>query len=114
ETEHRRQRPQSQRKQARHSRGKLKPQSDKKVGGVNAKTKRVGDLRQTSAGKTPDQKRAEQEARCDPRDALLSKDMGFPGDEPLVGQSRQPTTSPATEPGPGASSGTIGNSGGSG
>jgi hypothetical protein len=46
-TERRRQRPKSPKKQALHSSGKHKTQSDKNVVVVNAKTKRVGDLRQT-------------------------------------------------------------------
>jgi len=113
-TERRRQRPKGQKKQALHYSGKLKTHSDKNVVVVNAKTKRVGYLSQTYAGKTHDKKIADQEALCYPRDAILYKDTGFQGYEPLVGQSRQPKKSPAKEPCPGARSGTIGNSHGSG
>jgi Helix-turn-helix of DDE superfamily endonuclease/DDE superfamily endonuclease len=96
-TERRRQRPKSPEKQARHYSGKHKTHSDKNVVVVNAKTKRVGYLSQTYAGKTHDKKIADQEALCYPRDAILYKDTGFQGYEPPVRQSRQPKKSRAKE-----------------
>jgi len=106
-TERRRQRPKSPEKQALHYSGKHKTHSDKNVVVVNAKTKRVGYLSQTYAGKTHDKKIADQEAIGYPRDAILYKDTGFQGYEPPVGQTRQPKKSPAKEPCPRARSGTI-------
>jgi hypothetical protein len=113
-TERRRQRPKSPEKQALHSRGKHKTHSDKNVVVVNAKTRRVGYLSQTYAGKTHDKKIAEQDALCYPRDAVLYKDTGFQGSEPPGGQTRQPKKSPAQENCPGARSGTSGSCRGSG
>ena len=107
-TERRRQRPKSPTKQALHYSGKHKTHSDKNVVVVNAKTKRVGYLSPTYAGKTHDKKIVDQEAIEYPRDAILYKDTGFQGYEPPVRQSRQPKKSPAKEPCPGVRSGTIG------
>ncbi|MBI3797164.1 MAG: transposase [Deltaproteobacteria bacterium] len=89
-TDRRRQRPQSPEKQALHYSGKHKTHRDKNVGIVQAKTKRVGYLRQTYAGKTHDKKIADQEALCYPPNTLLYKDTGFQGYEPPVSQTRQP------------------------
>lgn len=69
-TERRRQRPKSPQTQARHYSGKPKTHSDKHVVVVNAKTKRVGSLSLTYAGKTHDQKIVAQEAIAYPRDAI--------------------------------------------
>lgn len=107
-TERRRQRPKSQAKQALHYSGKHKTHSDKNVVVVNAKTKRVGYLSQTYAGKVHDKKIADQEAPAYPPEAILYKDTGFQGYEPPVGQTRQPKKSLATEPCPGAKSAAIG------
>lgn len=96
-TERRRQRPKSPEKQALRYSGKSKTHSDKNVVVVNAKTKRVGYLSQTYAGKTHDKKIADQEALCYPPDAILYKDTGFQDYEPPVGQIRQPKKSPAKE-----------------
>jgi DDE superfamily endonuclease/Helix-turn-helix of DDE superfamily endonuclease len=96
-TERRRQRPKNPAKQALHYSGKSKTHSDKNVVVVNAKTKRVGYLSQTYAGKTHDKKIADQEAPCYPHDAILYKDTGFQGYEPPVSQTRQPKKSPAKE-----------------
>ena len=52
-TDRRRQRPKDKVKQALHYSGKHKTHSDKNSGVVNAKTKRVGYLSQTYAGKSP-------------------------------------------------------------
>jgi len=92
-TDRRRQRPQNPEKQALHYSGKHKAHSDKNVVVVHAKTKRVGYLSQTYAGKTHDKKIADQEALCYPRHTILYKDSGFQGYEPPVGQTRQPKKS---------------------
>lgn len=107
-TERRGQRPKSPQPQARHYSGKPKTHSDKPVVVVHAKTKRVGSLSLTYAGKTHDQKIVDQEAIAYPRDAIWWKDTGFPGYEPLVRQIRQLKKSLATEPCPGERSGRIG------
>ena len=104
----RRQRPKSPEKQALPYSGKPKAHRDKNVVVVNAKTKWVGYLSQTYAGKVHDKKIADQEALCYPPDAILSKDTGFQGYEPPVGQTRQPKKSLATEPCLGARSAAIG------
>lgn len=96
-TERRRQRSKSPEKQALHYSGKSKTHSDKNVVVVNAKTKRVGYLSQTYAGKTHDKKIADQEALCYPHNAILYQDTGFQGYAPAVGQTRQPKKSLATE-----------------
>jgi len=96
-TDPRRQRPKSQEKQALHYSGKHKAQSDKNVVVVNAKTKRVGYLSQTYAGKTHDKKIVDTEAIRYPRDAILYKDTGFQGYEPPVRQTQQPKKSRAKE-----------------
>jgi hypothetical protein len=107
-TDRRRQRPQSPEKQALHYSGKHKAHSDKNVVVVNAKTKRVGYLSQTYAGKIHDKKIADQEALCDPRNAILYKDTGFQGYEPPVGQTRQPKKSRVKESYRRARNGTTG------
>lgn len=94
-TDRRRQRPQNPAKQALHYSGKHKAHSDKNVVIVHAKTKRVGYLSQTYAGKTHDKKIADSEALCYPRTTILYKDTGFQGYEPPVGQTRQPKKSRA-------------------
>jgi hypothetical protein len=106
-TERRRQRPKSPAKQALHYSGKHKTHSDKNVVVVTAKTKRVGYLSQTYAGKTHDKKIADQEALCYPRDAILYKDTGFQGYEPPVRQTRQPKKSRAKDNYRRARNGTI-------
>jgi hypothetical protein len=90
-----RQRPQSPEKQALHYSGKHKAHSDKNVVVVHAKTKHVGYLSQTYAGKIHDKKIADQEALCYPPNTILYKDSGFQGYEPPVGQTHQPKKSRA-------------------
>jgi DDE superfamily endonuclease/Helix-turn-helix of DDE superfamily endonuclease len=92
-TERRRQRPKNQEKQALHYSGKKKVHSDKNVVIVNARTKRVGYLSGTYAGKTHDKKVAEAEAIGYPRRSRLHKDTGFQGYEPRVRQTCQPKKS---------------------
>ena len=107
-TDRRRQRPQSPEKQALHYSDKHKAHCDKNVVVVHAKTKRVGYLSQTYAGKTHDKKIADLEALCYPRHTILYKDTGFQGYEPSVCQTRQPKKSPAKGTSRGARSGTTG------
>lgn len=106
-TDRRRQRPKDKAKQALPYRGKHKAPRDKNVVVVNAKTKRVGYLSQTYAGKMHDKKIVDSEPICYPPDTILYKDTGFQGYEPQVQQTRQPKKSRATVHYPGARSGTI-------
>lgn len=92
-TERRRQRPKNQEKQALHYSGKKKVHSDKNIVIVNAKTRRVGYLSGTYAGKIHDKKVAEEEGICYPRQSRLHKDSGFQGYEPRVRQTCQPKKS---------------------
>jgi hypothetical protein len=94
-TDRRRQRPKNQEKQRLHYSGKHKAHSDKNVVVVNAKTKRVGYLSQTYAGKIHDKKIVDAEAIRYPRDTTLYKDTGFQGYEPKVRQTQQPKKSRA-------------------
>jgi hypothetical protein len=89
-TDRRRQRPKNQTKQALHYSGKHKTHSDKNVVVVNAKTKRVGYLSQTYAGKIHDKKIVDTEPIRYPRATILYKDTGFQGYEPKVHQPHQP------------------------
>jgi len=88
-TERRRQRPKSPEKQALHYSGKKKLHSDKNVVIVHTRTRRVGYLSPTHAGKTHDKKVADVEQIAYPRRAVLHKDTGFQGYEPKVVESRQ-------------------------
>lgn len=92
-TERRRQRPKSPEKQVLHYSGKKKAHSDKNVVIVNAKTKRIGYLSATYAGKTHDKKIATEEQISYPRQATLYKDTGFQGYEPHVAKTCQPKKS---------------------
>jgi Helix-turn-helix of DDE superfamily endonuclease/DDE superfamily endonuclease len=94
-TDRRRQRPKNQAKQALHYSGKQKTHSDKNVVVVNAKTKRVGYLSQTYAGKVHDKKIVDREPIAYPPDTILYKDTGFQGYEPRVHQTHQPKKSHA-------------------
>jgi len=93
-TERRRQRPKNPEKQAAAYSGKKKTHCDKNVVIVQAKTKRVGFLSQTYAGKTHDKKIVDTEPVVYPPGTLLSKDTGFQGYEPAGVQTRQPKKSP--------------------
>ena len=75
--------------------GKQKPHRDKNVVVVNAKTKRVGYLSQTYAGKVHDKKIVDTEPIRYPAGTILYKDTGFQGYEPKVQQSQQPKKSRA-------------------
>ena len=97
-TERRRQRPKKAEKQALHYSGKKKTHSDKNIVIVNTRSKRVGYLSPTYAGKTHDKKVADSEQIRYPRDATLHKDTGFQGYEPDVADSRQPKKSRGAKP----------------
>jgi hypothetical protein len=94
-TERRRQRPKNPEKQAAAYSGKKKTHCDKNVVIVQAKTKRVGFLSQTYAGKTHDKKIVDTEPIVYPPGTILSKDTGFQGYEPAGVQTRQPKKSPS-------------------
>jgi hypothetical protein len=93
-TERRRQRPKNPERQAAAYSGKKKTHCDKNVVIVQAKSKRVGYLSQTYAGKTHDKKIVDIEPVVYPPGTTLSKDTGFQGYEPVGVQTRQPKKSP--------------------
>ncbi len=88
-TERRRQRPKNPEKQALYYSGKKKAHSDKNVIIVNTRSKRVGYLSPTYAGKTHDKKVADREQIAYPKRSILRKDTGFQGYEPKVKQTHQ-------------------------
>lgn len=94
-TERRRQRPKKPAKQALHYSGKKKTHSDKNVLIVHTRSKRVGYLSPTYAGKTHDKKVADSEQIVYPRQSSLRKDTGFQGYEPRVKYAYQPKKSRA-------------------
>jgi len=89
-TERRRQRPKNPEKQALYYSGKKKAHSDKNVIIVNTRSKRVGYLSPTYAGKTHDKKVADREQIAYPKRSILRKDTAFQGYEPKVKQTHQP------------------------
>ena len=95
-TERRRQRPKSAEKQTAHYSGKKKTHCDKNVVIVQAKTKRVGFLSQTYAGKVHDKKIVDTEPIVYPPGTRLAQDPGFQGYAPDVEQLCQPKKSRAT------------------
>ncbi len=106
-TERRRQRPKNPEKQTLHDSGKKKAHSDKNIVVVHTRSKRVGYLSPTHAGKTDDKKVADQARITYPRRAALHKDTGFQGSEPSVKQSQQVKKSHAAKSSPRLRSGTI-------
>jgi Helix-turn-helix of DDE superfamily endonuclease/DDE superfamily endonuclease len=92
-TERQRQRPKPPEKQAQPYSGKTKAHSDKTLVRVTRRTKRVGYLSPTYAGKIHDKKLADQERIAYPRRARLHKDTGFQGYEPPGTQTFQPKKS---------------------
>lgn len=94
-TDRRRQRPKDTAKQTLHYSGKHKTHSAKNIVVVNAKTKRVGYLSQTYAGKVHDKKIVDTEPLGYPPDTVLYQDTGFQGYEPTGRQTHQPKKSPA-------------------
>jgi DDE superfamily endonuclease len=94
-TERRRQRPKNPEKQALFYSGKKKTHSDKNVIVVNTRSKRVGYLSPTYAGKTHDKKVADCEKIAYPKRATLHKDTAFQGYEPEGTRTHQPKKSRA-------------------
>lgn len=92
-TERRRQRPKNPEKQALYYSGKKKAHSDKNVIIVSTRSKRVGYLSPTYAGKTHDKKVADCEQIAYPKRAILRKDTAFQAYEPKVKQTHQPKKS---------------------
>jgi hypothetical protein len=88
-TERRRQRPKNPEKQAAHYSGKKKAHTDKNVVVADLRSKRIGFLSSTCAGKIHDKKVADQEGICYPPEAVLHKDTGFQGYEPAVKETCQ-------------------------
>src|SRR5207253_8140054 len=88
-TERRRQRPKNPEKQAAHYSGKKKHHSDKNVVIANARSKRVGFLSGTYAGKTHEKKVVDREDISYPPETVLYKDTGFQGYEPVVKETCQ-------------------------
>ena len=68
--------------------------TDKNVVIVHTRSKRVGYLSPTQAGKMHDKKVADREQIAYPRKATLRKDTGFQGYEPKVKHAYQPKKSP--------------------
>jgi hypothetical protein len=93
-TERRRQRPKNAAKQAAVYSGKKKTHCEKNVVIVQAKSKRVGFLSPTYAGRMHDKKIVDTEPIAYPPDTILYKDTGFQGYEPAVAQTYQPKKSP--------------------
>lgn len=89
-TERRRQRPKNPEKQALYYSGRKKAHSDKNVVIVNTRSKRVGYLSPTYAGKTHDKKVVDREQIAYPKRAILRKDTAFQAYEPKVKQTHQP------------------------
>jgi len=89
----RRQRPKKAEKQKLHYSGRKKTHTDKNVVIVNAKTKRIGYLSTTYAGKVNDKKIADEESISYPRQTTLYKDTGFQGYEPPKVKTQQPKKS---------------------
>jgi hypothetical protein len=94
-TDRRRQRPKNPAQQVLHYSGKQKPHSDKNVVVVNAKTKRVGYLSQTYAGKRHDKKIVDTEPIRSPPGTILYQYTGFQGYAPKVQPTHQPKKSRA-------------------
>jgi hypothetical protein len=95
-TERRRQRPKDPEKQAFHYSGKKKTHSDKNVVITHRRTKRVGYLSQTYAGKTHDKKIVDTEPVAYPRGSQLHKDTAFQAYEPRNCRTYQPKKSYGT------------------
>lgn len=89
-TERRRQRPKNKAKRDEHYSGHKKMHSDKNLVIANRKTKRIGFLSQTYAGKVQDKKIADDERITYPRKARLHKDTGFQAYEPRGVETFQP------------------------
>jgi hypothetical protein len=95
-TERRRQRPKNKAKRDELYSGYKKQHSDKNLVIANRKTKRIGFLSQTYAGKVQDKKMADTERIAYPRRARLGKDTGFQAYEPRGVETYQPKKSRVT------------------
>lgn len=89
-TERRRQRPKNKAKQKELYSGRKKMHADKNLVIANRKTKRIGFLSQTYAGKVQDKKMADTEHLVYPRHSRLGKDTGFQAYEPRGVETYQP------------------------
>jgi len=89
-TERRRQRPNVRQRQTDHYSGKKKTHTDKNIVVVNHQTKKVAYLSPTRAGKTHDKKIADDSTIVYPENALLGKDTGFQGYNPVQVLAYQP------------------------
>ena len=89
-TERRRPRPQNPEKQALYYSGHKKTHSDRNVVIANRKTKRIGYLSQTYAGKTQDKKSVDREQIAYPRGAKLHQDTAFQSYAPRGCEVYQP------------------------
>lgn len=92
-TERRRQRPKDKAKRDELYSGHKKQHADKNVVIANRKTKRIGFLSQTYAGKVQDKKIADTEHIAYPRRSRLRKDTGFQGYAPRGVETLQPKKS---------------------
>jgi hypothetical protein len=92
-TDRRRQRPKNKAKQDEHYSGHKKTHTDKNLVITNRKTKRIGFLSQTYAGRVQDKKMADTERIAYPRGARVGKDTGFQGYEPRGVATYQPKKS---------------------
>ncbi len=92
-TDRRRQRPTNKAKQDEHYSGHKKTQTDKNLVVANRKTKRIGFLSQTYAGRVQDKKMADTERIAYPRGTRLRKDIGFQAYEPRGVETFQPKKS---------------------
>jgi hypothetical protein len=89
-TERRRQRPKNKEKQVLHYSGRKKMHTDRNLIITNQKTKRIGFLSPTYAGKVQDKKIADTERITYPRRSTLHKDTGFQAYEPRGVETYQP------------------------
>ena len=92
-TDRRRQRPKNKAKQDEHYTGHKKAHTDKNVVVANRKTKRIGFLSRTYAGRVQDKKIADMERIAYPRGTHLRKDTGFQGYDPRGVATYQPKKS---------------------
>jgi hypothetical protein len=93
-TERRRQRPINAVQQKEHYSGKKKTHTDKNLVLINAHTTKVVYLSPTVAGKTHDKKAADTAQIVYPTNAMLGKDTGFQGYEPVGVLTQQPKKNP--------------------
>lgn len=94
-TERRRQRPKNKATRDEYYSVHKKTHTDKNLLISNVKTKRIGFLSQTYAGRVHDKKMADSEHIAYPRHSRLHKDSGFQGYEPRGVETLQPKKSRA-------------------